>query len=294
MISYQHCRPWFTNSESVLACFSALRGIKGMVVDSNNNPLKDVHISISDRKHDVKTAVDGDYWRLVLPGTYEVTARLRGYDTQTRIVTVENALATWINFTLFKTAPDPSVNALGHVSPFQKSLNLMIFESDGRDSPDSDDHSEEEVDQKHETSSESDADEIRGFDYSIDSKLIKSQPKEPLAYTKPKYTLPANQINSKKEEMKPFKNVNPDFTINEMLTCQIPGRTQNLSGKLKWSGTIPELANHTSTPLESIILGLELMKSDDLATDGTFLGKRYFTTKPNHAYFIPKNLCKRI
>ena len=48
------------------------------------------------------TAVDGDYWRLLLPGEYEVTASAHGYIRSTKKAKVEDAPATQINFILKK------------------------------------------------------------------------------------------------------------------------------------------------------------------------------------------------
>lgn len=55
-------------------------------------------------------------------------------------------------------------------------------------------------------------------------------------------------------------------------------------------GKIKELSKNLkqSPPL---IVGMELPQDDKLATDGTFLGVKYFSTKPKRAYFVPAKLC---
>ena len=76
--------------------------MKGIVKDESGQPIKGAKISIGKKGKDVKTAVDGDYWRLLLPGDYEVTASARGYVSSIKKAKVEDAPATQINFVLKK------------------------------------------------------------------------------------------------------------------------------------------------------------------------------------------------
>lgn len=50
----------------------------GLVQDENNNPIPGAVIQIFGINHDVKTTSRGEYWRLLLPGTYTVSANAPG------------------------------------------------------------------------------------------------------------------------------------------------------------------------------------------------------------------------
>lgn len=50
----------------------------GLVQDENNNPIPGAIIHIFGINHAVKTTSRGEYWRLLLPGTYTVSANAPG------------------------------------------------------------------------------------------------------------------------------------------------------------------------------------------------------------------------
>lgn len=50
----------------------------GLVQDENNNPIPGAVIHVSGINHTVKTTNRGEYWRLLLPGTYKVSATAPG------------------------------------------------------------------------------------------------------------------------------------------------------------------------------------------------------------------------
>lgn len=81
--------------------FQIHRGIKGFVYDDTESPIPDAVISVKDRDHDVKTAKDGDFWRLLTPGSYQVTASAPGRKAVTLNAQVHpNEPATQLKFTL--------------------------------------------------------------------------------------------------------------------------------------------------------------------------------------------------
>ena len=66
-------------------CFAGIEGAK---------------INVEDRSHPVRSAKDGDFWRLLLPGSYEVNVTKEGYSTVKRTIQVTPGPATRQEFTL--------------------------------------------------------------------------------------------------------------------------------------------------------------------------------------------------
>ncbi|RVE59464.1 hypothetical protein OJAV_G00188870 [Oryzias javanicus] len=96
-------REWLANREALVSYIEQVHhGIKGMVYDENNNPIRKAEISVAGINHDVTSGVDGDYFRLLLPGTYTVTASAPGYLPSTSTVTVGPAEAIQLHFYLKK------------------------------------------------------------------------------------------------------------------------------------------------------------------------------------------------
>ncbi|KAF5911297.1 hypothetical protein HPG69_019665 [Diceros bicornis minor] len=101
-------REWLGNREALIQFLEQVhQGIKGMVVDENYNNVVEAVISVSGINHDVTSGDHGDYFRLLLPGTYTVTATAPGFDPQTVSVTVgpgEPKLIS-VNFQLKRSVP---------------------------------------------------------------------------------------------------------------------------------------------------------------------------------------------
>uniref|UniRef100_H0VW92 Carboxypeptidase Z n=1 Tax=Cavia porcellus TaxID=10141 RepID=H0VW92_CAVPO len=82
-------RLWQHNKEPLLSFLEmAHRGIKGMVVDRFGKPVKNARIVVRGIRHDVTTAPDGDYWRLLPPGSHVVIAQAPGYAKVMKRVTI--------------------------------------------------------------------------------------------------------------------------------------------------------------------------------------------------------------
>ncbi|XP_069471346.1 carboxypeptidase D [Ambystoma mexicanum] len=99
---------WKRNYRSLLQFISQVhRGVKGFVLDdTDQRGILKATISVADINHPVTSGESGDYWRLLVPGIYRITASARGYIPLTKTVTVEDGSAVQVNFTLARSMPD--------------------------------------------------------------------------------------------------------------------------------------------------------------------------------------------
>ncbi|XP_026546120.1 probable carboxypeptidase X1 [Notechis scutatus] len=120
---------WENNKESLLLYMEQIhRGIKGIVRDKDTEQgIADAIISVDGINHDIRTAFDGDYWRLLNPGEYEVTATAEGYHPVTRTchVSYENN-PTLCDFRLAKTPKQRLREILAKGGKVPKDLALRL------------------------------------------------------------------------------------------------------------------------------------------------------------------------
>uniref|UniRef100_A0A8C9YR82 Carboxypeptidase D n=1 Tax=Sander lucioperca TaxID=283035 RepID=A0A8C9YR82_SANLU len=96
-------KEWDLNRESLLAYIEKVRiGVRGYVKDAiTGTPLANVSIVVASIRHNLTTGKYGDYYRLLLPGTYNITAVAPGYIAmEVHSVQVLEGKATELNFTL--------------------------------------------------------------------------------------------------------------------------------------------------------------------------------------------------
>ncbi|XP_044301647.1 inactive carboxypeptidase-like protein X2 isoform X3 [Varanus komodoensis] len=96
---------WENNRESLIVFMEQVhRGIKGLVRDLHGRGIPNAIISVEGVNHDIRTASDGGYWRLLNPGEYVVTAKAEGYTASTKNCAVGYDMgATRCDFTISKT-----------------------------------------------------------------------------------------------------------------------------------------------------------------------------------------------
>uniref|UniRef100_A0A8C2Z2K4 Carboxypeptidase D n=1 Tax=Cyclopterus lumpus TaxID=8103 RepID=A0A8C2Z2K4_CYCLU len=96
-------KEWDLNRESLLAYMEKVHiGVHGFVKKAiNGTALANVSIVVASIRHNLTTGHNGDYYRLLLPGTYNITAVAPGYIPMTvHSVLVEEGKAQELNFTL--------------------------------------------------------------------------------------------------------------------------------------------------------------------------------------------------
>ncbi|KAM4874453.1 adipocyte enhancer-binding protein 1 [Thomomys bottae] len=98
-------REWENNKEALLTFMEQVhRGIKGVVTDEQGIPIANATISVNGINHGVKTASAGDYWRILNPGEYRVTAHAEGYTSSSKTCNVDYDIgATQCNFILARS-----------------------------------------------------------------------------------------------------------------------------------------------------------------------------------------------
>ncbi|KAJ8411079.1 hypothetical protein AAFF_G00181140 [Aldrovandia affinis] len=101
---------WRRNKESLLSFMESVhRGLKGVVRDQDGNGIKGATISVRGIRHDIRTAEDGDYWRLLNSGVHILTASAPGYAKVMKKVYLPAQMqkAGRVDFVLKKAVLDP-------------------------------------------------------------------------------------------------------------------------------------------------------------------------------------------
>ena len=93
---------WEEHREPMIAYIEQVhKGIRGVVLDSESSMPLNATILVEGIDHNVFTdSENGDYYRLLTPGTYTITAQSFGYVSESQIVTVNQNNYVELNFSL--------------------------------------------------------------------------------------------------------------------------------------------------------------------------------------------------
>lgn len=82
---------WLDNRQALLTFIEmARRGVHGVVTSSIGSPIPRAIISVEGIDHNVYSSSAGDYWRMLVPGTYNVTASAPGFESSTQTITISS------------------------------------------------------------------------------------------------------------------------------------------------------------------------------------------------------------
>ena len=86
---------------NVLSIYSPCPILAGFITDTGGSNVANATVSVVGIDHDLVSTADGEYWRLLSPGSYTITVDAPGYLTATQTVSVEEGAAMqFTNFTL--------------------------------------------------------------------------------------------------------------------------------------------------------------------------------------------------
>lgn len=140
---------WENNRDALINYIYQVHiGVKGFVTTNKSNdrimgsiynkesgidgiPLQDAVISVEGISHDITTSHFGDYWRLLMPGTYKLTAKANGYKSQTKTIEVVASSVAVLNFTLEIEQPSGTIkNIEDKVSNLNQDNNFIKKKKD--------------------------------------------------------------------------------------------------------------------------------------------------------------------
>ncbi|KAK4878716.1 hypothetical protein RN001_011222 [Aquatica leii] len=94
---------WMDNREALLKFMEQVhKGVHGFVSSTIGRPIMNAELYVEGIDHVVKTAKSGDYWRILLPGKYNLTTTARGYESFTKEITIPESGSMEYNITLMR------------------------------------------------------------------------------------------------------------------------------------------------------------------------------------------------
>lgn len=97
---------WLDNREALLKYIEQVHvGVKGYIKSSIGTPIKHAAISVNNIQHVTYSGDSGDFYRLLLPGKYNITASALHYEPQTSEIVIPDSGNFILNFNLMRNDP---------------------------------------------------------------------------------------------------------------------------------------------------------------------------------------------
>lgn len=140
---------WNANKQALLTYIQQVHmGMAGFIKNSSGEGISGAKIEVAGIDHPITSAADGDYWRLLVPGTYTITVSAPGYQSTTSPVTIPTGGSVSANFTLLKEGEvlkdkdeldsATSQNTLGKATTSDSSIDTTGISADSTDATDVD------------------------------------------------------------------------------------------------------------------------------------------------------------
>lgn len=89
-----------------MCCLQVHKGVSGFVRSTIGHPIADTKVIVEGIQHVVKSGKGGDYYRILLPGLYNITFTAFGYESYTTtIVTLQTASPDRLTVQFYRSYP---------------------------------------------------------------------------------------------------------------------------------------------------------------------------------------------
>ncbi|CAL1286129.1 unnamed protein product [Larinioides sclopetarius] len=100
--------------------------VKGIVKDSSNNPIPKAALKIRGRDMTFYSTKRGEYWRILLPGSYIIEARADGYKPAEEEFIITSQEITTQNITMYPTRVVSDQSHVSSEGPWEKHLDIGL------------------------------------------------------------------------------------------------------------------------------------------------------------------------
>lgn len=121
---------WDANRDSLLAYINEVhRGVAGYVTDEGGSPVANARVVIIGRDHNITTTVNGEYWRLLSPGSYSIAVYADGFSPACESdIEVPTSGKLALNFSLELATDNPSQFVCSsHSQPIAAVSSLLLI-----------------------------------------------------------------------------------------------------------------------------------------------------------------------